>query len=129
VAKLDAGTQQWFETVDGTSLPLRRILDNITQAAIVRPITLQCMWLTWLGEGPSDHEVDAWQQRLADIVAAGGRIRLVQVYSVARRPADPRVGVLPLPRLEQIADRARALNLAVHVAPGIASPDPPSWSP
>ncbi len=119
VAKLDAGTEPYFHRVDGTALPFRRVLDNLTQAARVRPITLQCMWLTWEGEGPSDAEIGAWQGRLRDILSADGQIRLVQVYSVARTPADPRVGVLPLPRLEAIADRARALGLPVQVAPGV----------
>lgn len=119
VAKLDAGTQAYFALVDGTRLPLSRVLTNLEQAARVRPITIQSMWMTWEGEGPTDAEVDAWQGRLAHILEGGGQIGLVQVYSVARRPADPRVDALGLPRLEEIAARARALGLAVQVAAGI----------
>lgn len=121
VAKLDAGTQAYFQLVDGTTLPLQRVLDNLINAARVRPIVLQCMFLTWDGAGPSDAEVAAWGQRLHDILRAGGQIKLVQVYSVARTPADPRVGVLPLDRLEEIADQARALDLPVQVAPGVST--------
>ncbi|MCK6565625.1 MAG: hypothetical protein L6Q80_12885, partial [Dehalococcoidia bacterium] len=57
--------------------------------------------------------------RIAALLEAGGRIEQVQVYSVARVPADPRVDVLPLARLEEIGARARALGLEVMVAPGV----------
>ena len=119
VAKLDAGTEPYFHLVDGTSLPFQRVLDNLLNAARVRPLVLQCMFLTWEGAGPSDPEVEAWAGRLRDLLDGGGQIKLVQVYSVARNPADPRVDVLPTKRLEAIADRARALGLPVQVAPGV----------
>ena len=108
-AKLDAGTAEWFALIDGTSLPFDRVLDNLKAAAQRWPIVLQCMFHAIDGEGPSDAEVSAWAGRIADIVAAGGRIRLVQVYSVARKPADPRVTPLPRARLEEIAAAARTV--------------------
>jgi len=124
-AKLDAGTEDYFQLVDGTGLPFRRVLQNIHDAARLRPIVLQCMFMTWEGEGPSDAEVAAWAGRIDDLLADGGLVRLVQVYSVARHPADPRVDALPTPRLEQLADAARAVvarhgtGTVVQVYPGI----------
>lgn len=118
-AKLDAGTQAWFELVDGTSLPLRRIVDNLILAARQRPIVLQCLFFTWEGQGPSAAEGEAWAGRISEILAAGGRIAEVQVYSIARRPADPRCGVLPRAALEDLAARARALGVPVRVTPGV----------
>lgn len=115
-AKLDAGTEPYFHLVDGTRLPFQRILDNLRDAARVRPIVLQCMFMAWQGQGPSDEEADAWAQRIDEILQAGGQLRQVQVYSVARTPADARVGVLETDRLEEIAARARAV-LARHHAP------------
>jgi len=118
-AKLDAGTQGYFEEVDGTRLPLRRVLDNIVVEGRKQPLVLQCLFMTLDGEGPDDHELDAWQERLREIGDAGAQISLVQVYSIARRPAEARVGVLPLERLEEIGDRARALGLQTVVVPGV----------
>lgn len=115
-AKLDAGTEPYFHLVDGTTLPFRRILTNLRDAARLRPITLQCMFMTWEGAGPSDAEADAWAGRIDDLLRDGGQLRQVQVYSVARKPSDPRVGVLPLDRLEDLAARARAV-IARHSAP------------
>ena len=119
-AKLDAGTEAYFQRVDGTTLPFRRVLDNLRDAARIRPILLQCMFMTLDGVGPDEAEIDAWVARIEAILAEGGQISAVQVYSVARRPGDPRVGVLPEIRLHEIAARVRALGLPVLVSPGVA---------
>ena len=113
--KLDAGTEGYFHKVDGTRMPLSRILDNLLAVARERPIVIQALFLTWEGVGPDDAEVSAWAERLRVILDGGGSISLVQVYTVARPPSDARVGPLPLPRLEAIAERARALSLAAEV--------------
>ncbi len=119
-AKLDAGTDAWFHRVDGTKLPLQSVVRQITGAAQQNPLVLQCLFPTLDGTGPSDDEVAAWSNRIAEILAAGGQIREVQVTTIARTPADPTVGALPVHRLEQIADYARALGLVVNVYPGLA---------
>jgi wyosine [tRNA(Phe)-imidazoG37] synthetase (radical SAM superfamily) len=113
--KLDAGTEPYYQVVDGTRFPFARVLSNLAELSRERPIVLQSMFLTLDGQGPDDAEADAWGQRLAEILGGGGTIDRVQVYSVARRPSDPRVGPLPLSRLEQVAERARRLGLRVEV--------------
>jgi wyosine [tRNA(Phe)-imidazoG37] synthetase (radical SAM superfamily) len=113
--KLDAGTEPYFRLVDGTRLPLPRVLDNLRLVARERPIVVQSLFLAMAGRGPDDAEVEAWTGRLRDIVAAGGRIDHVQVYTVARTPADPRVTSLPLERLEAIAAAARAAGVDARV--------------
>jgi wyosine [tRNA(Phe)-imidazoG37] synthetase (radical SAM superfamily) len=110
--KLDAGTDAYFQVVDGTRLPLQRILDNLLLVARERPIVIQSLFLTLAGEGPDDAEIEAWVGRMRDIAAGGGRIDHVQVYTVARKPSDPRCGSLPEERLEQIAAAARAAGFA-----------------
>ena len=106
--KLDAGTEPYFHLVDGTRLPLRRILDNLLLVARERPIVVQSLFLAMDGGGPGDEEIAAWASRLRDVVAQGGSVDHVQVYTVARAPADPRVSALPAERLETIAAAARA---------------------
>jgi len=117
-AKLDAGTAGYFAKVDGTTFPFSRVLRNLEEAAKARPIIVQSMFHTFDGAAPSEDELDAWAGRLASIQAAGGRIALVQVYSVARRPADDTIGHLPIASLEAIADRVRALTIPVEVYAG-----------
>lgn len=118
-AKLDAGSEAYFREVDGTSLPFKRVLDNLSAAARARPIVLQCMFMTLDGQGPDDEEIAAWVGRIREILAAGGQIREVQVYSIARRPADSRVSVLPEARLREIGAAAAALGVAARVYPGV----------
>ena len=113
--KLDAGSEPYFQAVDGTRLRLRRILDNLLLVARERPIVIQAMLLTLDGRGPDDAEVTAWIERMSGIVAAGGRIDHVQVYTVARKPSDPRCGPLAPERLEAIAASARRAGLSAVV--------------
>lgn len=114
-AKLDAGTPEWFAVIDGTTFPFDRVLRNLTELAQQRPITLQCMFPTLDGAGPSPAEIDAWVTRLTEIRAANGAIDDIQVYTVARPPSSSRIGALPRAELEAIAARARAAGFAAHV--------------
>jgi wyosine [tRNA(Phe)-imidazoG37] synthetase (radical SAM superfamily) len=113
--KLDAGTEEYFRLVDGTRLPLARVLDNLRLVARERPIVVQSLFLTFEGQGPDESEIAAYVGRLRDLAADGGRIDRVQVYTVSRKPADPRVGALPLARLEEIASSVRVLGLHAEV--------------
>lgn len=113
--KLDAGTAPYFAVVDGTRLPFTKVLANLRDVARARPIVIQSLFMALLGTGPSDGEIEAYVARLREILAAGGRIDRVQVYTVARRPADPRVSALDRERLEQIAARVSALGLPAEV--------------
>jgi wyosine [tRNA(Phe)-imidazoG37] synthetase (radical SAM superfamily) len=113
--KLDAGTEGYFHVVDGTRLPFRRILDNLVLVARERPIVVQSLFLTLEGEGPGEPEISAFVERLKEIEAEGGRIGQVQVYTVARPPAEPRVGALDRDRLEAIASRVRGAGFAADV--------------
>ena len=118
-AKLDAGTEAWFHRVDGTKIPFQKVLDNLSLAAQEYGVVIQSMFHTFDGIGPTDNEIESWAVRLADVLASGGTIRHVQVYSVARRPAESNIGALEIERLEFIADHARELGLDVAVYPGV----------
>ena len=113
--KLDAGTEAYFHLVDGTRLPFRRILDNLLLVARERPIVVQSLFLAIEGAGPDDVEIGAWVERMREIVARGGHIDHVQVYTVARTPSDPRCGPLDRERLEAIAEAARRAGLDAAV--------------
>jgi wyosine [tRNA(Phe)-imidazoG37] synthetase (radical SAM superfamily) len=87
-AKLEAGTEPYFKLVDRTPIPFRQILDNITSAARIRPLVIQSLFMRVAGEPPAQAELKAFCDRLNEICAAGGQIKLVQIYTVARRPAE-----------------------------------------
>ena len=108
-AKLDAGTQEWFSRVDGTRLPLQKILDNILWAGQQQPITLQCMFHRFGEERPSLYEQEQWALRIRHLLANGAQIALVQIYSTARKPSQPDIFPLTRDELEEIASMARRI--------------------
>lgn len=106
-AKLDAGTEEYFRLIERTKIPFRQILDNITAAAKVRPLVIQSLFMRVAGEPPSAAELDAYCERLREITAAGGKISLVQIYTVARRPAESYVTPLDDAEVDAIRDLVR----------------------
>ena len=106
-AKLDAGTEAYYRTIDRTKIPLKRVLANILAAARARPVVIQSLLLCLNGQGPSELEVEAYCRRLGEIVAAGGQIATVQLYTVARTPAVAEVGPLPNEELERLGEIIR----------------------
>jgi wyosine [tRNA(Phe)-imidazoG37] synthetase (radical SAM superfamily) len=103
-AKLDAGTEKYFQTVERTKIPFRQILDNITSAASRRPIVIQSLFMAINGEPPDETEIGEFCDRLNECIAQGGRISLVQVYTIARQPAESYVAPLQNTMVDRIAE-------------------------
>lgn len=103
-AKLDCGTEAYYERVERTKIPFSQVLANITAAARVRPLVIQALFMRIAGEPPGEAEIAAFCERLREIQAAGGRLRLVQVYTVARRPAESYVTALSPDEVDAIRD-------------------------
>lgn len=116
-AKLEAGTEEYFRLVERTTIPFRQILDNITAAARMRPLVIQALFMRIHGDPPTVAEQVAFCDRLNEIVAAGGRLILVQVYTVARPPAESFVAPLSRSELDALASLVRertSLPVAVY---------------
>ena len=107
-AKLDAGTEAYYRRVARSRIPLHRILGNLLLAARQRPIVIQSLFLRIRGEPPPAAEQEAYCRRLAEIIAAGGRIKLVQVHTIARPPAETWITPLVPAEVEAIAQLVRA---------------------
>jgi wyosine [tRNA(Phe)-imidazoG37] synthetase (radical SAM superfamily) len=93
-AKLEAGTAEYFQLVDRTPIPFQQILDNIAAAAKVRPLVIQALFMRVHGQPPSGDELNAFCDRLDEIRDVGGQLKLIQVYTVARQPAESFVAPL-----------------------------------
>lgn len=93
-AKLEAGTAEYFKLIDRTRIPFQRIVNNITSAAQKRPLVIQSLFMRVAGEPPAPTELNAFCDRLNEITTAGGKLRLVQVYTVARKPTESYVAPL-----------------------------------
>ena len=115
-AKLDAGTEDYFRQINRAGIPLRHILANITHAARRWPLIIQSLWVRIDDVPPADAQVSRFADRLVEIGSAGGMIQLVQLYTVARPPAERFVSPLTARELDHIAELVRArADVAVAV--------------
>jgi wyosine [tRNA(Phe)-imidazoG37] synthetase (radical SAM superfamily) len=103
-AKLDAGTEAYFRRVNRPSHSLSHVLANILDAGRVRPIVIQSLWMRIDDEPPPDAEVQAYCDRIAELMSAGGQIKLIQVYTIARQAAERSATALSTAELDAVAD-------------------------
>jgi len=101
-AKLDAGTEECFREVNRSAIPLSKILENIQEAARVRPLVIQSLWMRIRGGLPAESELAAWRGRLKDILAGGGRLKAIHLNTIVRNPAENHVAPLTRGELERI---------------------------
>ncbi|MEN9732436.1 MAG: hypothetical protein RLZ45_431 [Verrucomicrobiota bacterium] len=114
--KLDAGTEEYYRTINRSLVRLDRILANITRTAKEWPIIIQSLFLKWQGEPMSPSELEAYCGRLRDIVAAGGVIREVHAYTIARPTPEAAATRLSPGELEAVAATIRSrTGLSVSV--------------
>ncbi|HWB09733.1 MAG TPA: radical SAM protein [Pirellulales bacterium] len=106
-AKLEAGTEEYYRLVERTSIPFQRILENITSAARLRPLVIQALFMRVHHQSPPPDEQTAFCDRLNEIVAAGGTLKLVQIYTVARPPAESFVASLSNGEVDALAALVR----------------------
>jgi wyosine [tRNA(Phe)-imidazoG37] synthetase (radical SAM superfamily) len=111
--KLDAGSGEYFRFVTRSRVAFPQVLDNLLVVARERPIVLQSLFFAHGDHGPSEIALEDYLERLNMIRARGGHIARVQVYTVARPPADLAVRPLALPALAGIAARVAALGFRV----------------
>ncbi|QDU62038.1 Radical SAM superfamily protein [Planctomycetes bacterium Pan216] len=106
-AKLDAGTADYFRLVDRTPIPFEQILNNIRLVARQHPLVIQSLFVRVDGVGPSEEEIASYVERLSGLLRRGGKLKLIQVYTVARRPAEDYVTSLPCDEVDAIAEQVR----------------------
>jgi wyosine [tRNA(Phe)-imidazoG37] synthetase (radical SAM superfamily) len=106
-AKLDGGTEAYLRRLNGATIPLAKIIDNILLTARQRPVVIQSLFPAIDGEPPPTEEIEQYALRLKELKAAGAEIPLVQVYSATRPMAGTGCGHLPLKALSQIAKTVR----------------------
>ena len=106
-AKLDAGTEEYFRLIDRSSVTLRRVLDNISNAGRTQKLVIQSLLAKVEGQMMPAAEFEAYLDRLAELIAAGCRIGLVQLYTTARRTAETSLSPLSDEELAQLAERFR----------------------
>ncbi len=120
-AKLDAGDEVTLQAIDRTTVPLKRIVENIAALGQTREIVIQTMLLQWAGREPDDAMFKAYLGQLAGLLNRGCLIRRVQLYTVARQTAEAEVQPVSEALLnrwaEQIRSRLSAIDVRTYPSP------------
>lgn len=115
-AKVDAGTEEWFQKVNISRIPLDKIEANLITLGRHHPFTIQTMFHGWDGMPPPEIEIDAYIERLNRIKGSGSVIREIQLYTLARKPARMSCTPLPFAFLESVRNRiVSELSIHAHV--------------
>ncbi len=101
IMKLDAGTQQTFESLNGSrsGASLDRIIEGLSE---LENLEIQTLFVTGPVDNSSEQEVRAWLSHLRAL-----KPRAVQLYTFERVPAESTLVALGAGRLEEIAALVR----------------------
>jgi len=105
--KLDAGTEPYYRAVNRSFVRFDRILRNILETARVRPVIIQSLFFRMRGEAMPAAELEAYCERLREILAGGGRIREVHAYTIARPTPEAWATRLDRAELDAMAEVIR----------------------
>lgn len=119
-AKLDAGTQAYYEIINRPSHTLAHILAEIRETARKRPVVIQSLWMRVHGQPPTDGEVRAFADRLGELFADGAKLKLIQIYTIARRTTEEYATPLTPGELERVAQLvAETVKVPIETFKGI----------
>jgi hypothetical protein len=88
-------------------VPLQKVLDNILEVALAHPLVIQTLWMRIQGEAPPRLEIDAYCRQLNRLLQKGAQLKALQLYTIARDPAEAYVSSLMDTELDDIAAAVR----------------------
>jgi len=109
-AKLDGGTQEYVQRLNGGAVSLKKVLHNILLVGRRRPVVIQSLFPAINGKAPSVREIRQYAERLKELKNAGAEIPLVQIYSATRPMQRTGCSHLPLKTLSAIARTVRNVS-------------------
>jgi wyosine [tRNA(Phe)-imidazoG37] synthetase (radical SAM superfamily) len=118
-AKLDAGTQAYFEIVSGSSHRLDQIEKRILGIPSQTKLKIQTCLMKIHGVSPSTEEINALKTRICTIHEKHP-LKEVQIYTLARIPAMDHVSAIPKNQLLEITAPLVQAGLPVKIYGGSA---------
>lgn len=116
--KVDAGTAEGIERVNGVRLEPASVARNLARCAAACPTWVQTCMFRWDGAGPSAADIEAYLALLE--MADLSRLEGVLLYGLARQSMQPEashLSALSAEELEAIAGHMRKKGLTVRVSP------------
>jgi hypothetical protein len=117
---MDRATDAGMRKVNNTRTGMARVRANLAIAARLCPTWIQTCLFAIDGAGQDEAEQEAYLEFLRKCLTQGLALKGVLLYGLARRSFQPeasRLAPLPAQQLETMAQRIRALGLAVKVTP------------
>lgn len=114
--KLDAGTRNDIQRINQVNVNPQQHLARLKACAALCPTFIQTCMFGWQDEAPNEASTDAYLNCVAQVK---DEVEGVYLYGVARpsyQPEASSISRLSREWLEVMADRIRALGLAVHVS-------------
>ena len=118
-AKLDAGSQEYFEIISASKYNLDRIQSMIEKIPVGVKLKIQSCFMKVDGSPPSNTEIDLYISRLKSI-NQHHKIAEVQIYTIARKPAQNYVSPLRLSEMQNLLAPIVKTNLPVKFYSGAA---------
>ena len=118
--KLDRATDAGMRKVNNTRTGMGRVRDNLAISASLCPTWIQTCLFAIDGAGPGETELQAYLDFLAECREKDMPLAGVLLYGLARaslQPEAPRLAPLAAGQMEAIAQRIRALGIAVNLTP------------
>jgi wyosine [tRNA(Phe)-imidazoG37] synthetase (radical SAM superfamily) len=94
-AKLDAGTEAYYQAINRSNVSLGQIIKNLEFAGKRWPIKIQTLFLEWAALPPSEQEIRSYIDKLKYLLKSGIVLQGIQLHTVAR--PTPEIGARPLP--------------------------------
>ncbi|NQU66017.1 MAG: hypothetical protein HQ517_17300 [SAR324 cluster bacterium] len=88
--KFDFWDKESFKEINRSRVTVEKIIDNIKMVGQRYPLTLQSCFFSWKDEVYCDQKYQGYVELVQQMLEDGVKIRLIQAYTLARRPSDSR---------------------------------------
>lgn len=105
--KLDFWDQVSFERANGSQRNHQAVLDNLLQFSKAYPVTLQCCFFHNKTQPIDTGFAALWSAQLTRLMDQGLQVQLIQVYTIARTPADQNLVAYDQQAMDKIGDQIR----------------------
>lgn len=118
-AKIDAGSQDYFELINQYKISLDKIVDNIKSIHPNIRLQIQTCFMKVRGEVASDFEILQYKKRIETILESR-KIDTIQIYTIARDPAQDYVDAIALQDLKTMSSPIHNLDVNIKYYSGFA---------
>ncbi len=87
--KLDFWDQSSFHRINRSKIAYSKILENLNTVGKKHPVIFQSCFFSWNNEAYIPTLYDPYVDFVKQLQKSGVRIEMIQVYTLARRPAEP----------------------------------------